>query len=182
VLGGQDLIGLGGAAQARRLDHGGPVDVVGLDADLAHAHAGAQRDRHPSRSVSPRDRLLDADRGGDARARGHEHRHHAVAEALDDRAPVLGDHAGDELVVLAAHLVGLVVADPTAHRGRVDEIGEEHRHGCRARLQSRHRAESYDGWRRPAPVGRNRRARVGSVVAQDDAVVVGSTRTVVWAP
>ena len=57
----------------------------------------------------------------------------------------------DQLVVLPPHLVGLVVADPTAHRGRVDEVGEEHRHGCCARLESRHRAESYDGWRRPLP-------------------------------
>jgi hypothetical protein len=134
VLRGEDLVGSRRAAQPRGLDHRRAVHVVGLDPDLADAEPHPQRDRHLGLPVATGDGLLDADRRGDAGARRGEDRHDPVAEALHDGAAVLVDEAGDEVVVLPTDVVGLVVADAAAHRRRVDEIREQHRHGRRAGL------------------------------------------------
>ncbi len=117
----QDLTALRGAAQPRRLDHGGAEEIVSLSPRVAGADADPQRE---GRRV--RGRLLDRDASADRVSRASERGHVAVAEAFDEQTVVALDRCRDGGIDCCEQHVGLVVTEPAAELRRADDVGEEH--------------------------------------------------------
>ena len=114
-------------AKARRLHNGLPEAVAVLEGDVADGQPDPDRERRlgPA-AVEPVDRLLGGAGRGHAVGNSVEGGHHAVAQALHDRAAIALDGGTEHGVVGAP---GLVVPVTEGHRqlGRADDVGEEHR-------------------------------------------------------
>jgi hypothetical protein len=76
-------------------------------------------------------RALDADRALDGLARRVERDHETVADRLDLAAGVLAELLPHQIVMRVHNPVGRRLALVLTHAGRTDDIGEQHRHGCR---------------------------------------------------
>jgi hypothetical protein len=122
-VGGDDLPGLRGVAQALR-DDDGRADEVGAD---PHRLAGVQPHAQHGALAAGADRLLHGRRAGHRPAGGRERHHQPVAEALHLLAAVAADLRPQEREVLAQRCRPLVVPEaPQQVRGPGD-VGEEER-------------------------------------------------------
>ena len=88
-----------------------------------------------------------------ADVRHAEHRHHAVAEELHDRAAVVVDRAPHRRVVAVHQLAGRLRVEPLLERGRAGEVGEHDRDDLAGVVALRRRRR---GQRRPAGIAEPR--------------------------
>ena len=119
--------GAGGGAEPLSLDDRRSEDVVVLPGHVARADAHAHRERDRAAVRLPVDRPLDVPGAGDRGPGRLENGQEAVAERLDLLAAVHGDHVPQPAIVLAAHRVGILVAQLASHPRGAGEIGEQDR-------------------------------------------------------
>ena len=168
---------------ARRLDHRAPVQVVLERHRLAgvHAHPHAQVGRRGERQ-----RALDVDGAAQRGVGAGEGEQVAVAERLDQRAPVRVEAAAEQLLVLGQRRHPARLAEALEQRGRSLDVGEDD--GDRGPGDSSHPSiltdqgagdEGFDGTARHAAaragLGHRRRDRLGHVAVEhagDDVVGV----------
>ncbi len=126
-LGDEDLAAGGDAAEPGGLDDRRAVEVVVLGGDVAgrQADPNGQRRRDQRLAVHPLDRLLDGHRRRHCVRRPTERGHQAVAETLDHPAAVGFHRLGQQPVVPATELFGLLLPQPGPQFGGTDQVGEQ---------------------------------------------------------
>ncbi len=130
-VGGEDLPARRCAAQPGRLDHGHAEGVAVLDGDVARRQADPDGERLPLLAGQDVDALLQRDAGGHRRGGAGERGEGAVAQPLDERAAVLGDHVGDEAVEAPTQVLGGVLTQRGAQLGGPDQVDHEDRRRLR---------------------------------------------------
>jgi hypothetical protein len=118
-FGDQDLAAVRGVAQPAGDGHRTAVEVP----VLGHRLAGVEPD--PQAPCPPVARALHVDRAAHRRRDAGEGDHQAVAGRLHLVATVLGDRLAHRGEMLAANLVGAVIADAVQQLGGAHQVGEE---------------------------------------------------------
>ena len=170
----EHLAAVGQVGDARRLDHRAPVQVVLERHRLARVHA------HPHAQVGrrgERQRALDVDGAAQRGVGAGEGEQVAVAERLDQRAPVRVEAAAEQLLVLGQRRHPARLAEALEQRGRALDVGEDD--GDRSPGDSSHPSiltdqgagdEGFDGTARHAAarpgLGHRRRDRLGDVAVE----------------
>ncbi len=117
-------------AETRRLDDGPAVPVVAVVDRLSRTQPDAHERMPRIAAAGPVGGLLDRLRAPDRIHGAREHRHHTVADVLDDGSAMVFDRVARGFAMRALDLVGGLRALPQ-QLGRADEVREHHRHGRR---------------------------------------------------
>ena len=96
-----------------------------LEDDVPRADPNPDLQSRGTRPVVPSDRLLDRHRRAHRIGRPDEGGHDPIAEVLDEMPPARLDGARDQCVVLAAQVLGNVLAHPRTKLSRSHQVREE---------------------------------------------------------
>ena len=112
-----------------RLDDCDAVDVVVVEADLANGQPDPEGEvgDGTGRPRVTRHGALDVERSGHRCRRRREICLHAVAGPAENPSLVRSDAPGEEVVVVAAKLIGTVLAEARPLLGRAHHVGEQNR-------------------------------------------------------